>query len=147
MKKCLFLSFLLILTLNFAACGSHQEDGLTIYTNEMKSFYENVETTSASMNDIDINNPESKTIMLSYLDDMNSYFSDLKSIEIPEEYSKTSSNVTNAYSYMNQANNLYHQALETDPADTDLLYTAKSYYDSAMECVQNIGQILAEEKQ
>lgn len=143
MSKKSTISTIIITLMLLCACGK-KESPEDIYVNSINTFYERVETTSTSMNGIDTTDPECVNQMLGYLDDMNDHFAYLKSIEIPEEYSDTSSNITNAYSYMNQAVNLYHQGLEGDIKDADLINTAKSYYDNAMNCINSLGVTLSQ---
>lgn len=140
-KYILIISLTIILT----ACGNkkdnkNNEQMVSEYINGLQTFYDNVETTTISMNNIDTNSENYKAEMLSYLDDMNGYFKSLSEIEMPEEFKDNSSDITNAYSYMNQSVILYHEALEEDSINVDDVIEAKSYYDKAFEYIQSLGK-------
>lgn len=130
------LSTVVLLT----ACGKNNNEE---YISQMQNFYDSVQETSASMNEIDTSNPEHSQLMIDYLDTMNQHFQMLSDIEIPEEYERTKPYVTNAGSYMNQAVTIYNQVLTSDVPDLQMLETAKVDYETAMNCIKSIGDILS----
>lgn len=148
MKKywLIFISIFIMQCAVMVSCGKENTEEnveLLNFKAGIETFYENVETTSTSMNGIDVADPAHVDLMLSYLDDMNSYFLELKELTIPEEYSNTSSYITNGYSYMNQANQLYHEGLTMEYPDETILSNAQFAYETAMGMIKELGNAIS----
>lgn len=129
-----------IITIAFIGCG--KEDPIEIYRQQMNTFYEQVNQTSASINSINVSSNTATNDMLGLLDDMNDHFRYLAAISVPEEYADAAELSETAAAYMNEAVTMYHQAFEGEVYDETLVENAKQRYESAMIYLEYIGKIL-----
>lgn len=147
MKKIISLCFtrpvlfsLLLSCLILSGCG--KKSPLEEYESSMNQFYENVSTTSVSINAIVADSEGAVTELLSLLDHMNNSFSAMAALEVPAEFSSVESLADDAAMYMSEAVTLYHQAFSGGTYNEAVGLQAKSQYDNAMLYVKYIGDLL-----
>ena len=138
--KFLLLYFVLLLALFCTACGKNDE--LEAYKNSVNTFYNEIATTSASINAIDPTVPQASATLLNYLDMMNVSFQNFAAAEVPQDYIAAESLADNAATYMDAAASQYRQAFTATPYDVTMGAAAKANYDNAMRCVEYIGTLL-----
>lgn len=138
--KNMILTGLVIFSLSFSGCKSNQE--LDTYKANMNQFFENIKVYDSSINAID---PESETAvseLLTLLDSMDISFTQMASLEVPDDFPGVEGLADEASEYMTEAVSYYHQAFEADPFDSSLADVAKQYYDRANVRIQYIVSIL-----
>lgn len=112
-------------------CGkSSNSASLDEYKASMEDFYSKLSYYDSSINAID---PDSETAgqeLLGYLDEMNSTYSEMAAISVPEEFSGIADIAVEAADYMQKANEFYHQAYDSD-FDSDSEALARQYYERA----------------
>lgn len=124
----------------FTGCGENEE--LNAYKVNMNQFFENVRIYDSSINSID---PESETAvaeLLALLDSMEHTFSQMASLEVPEDFPGVDQLADEASEYMTEAVSCYHQAFEGETYNAALADAAKQNYDRANLRVQYILSIL-----
>ena len=128
----------------FSGCG--QNTALTAFHEDMNGFYESL---SAAADAIEAIDPASETAvneLLAQLDQMDSLFQSLASIEVPDDYEDQFGNIEEladqASEYMTETGVLYKEAYEQDTPDSSLLLAAEESYSRAMKRVNYIAQLL-----
>ncbi|HOO79936.1 MAG TPA: hypothetical protein PLZ77_03220 [Lachnospiraceae bacterium] len=137
-KRFLWLPLSLMLLLS--ACGNKSD--LEVYQDSMNKIYQEIITTSTSINGIDATSADAVDTLLAELDTMNASFQTLAAIEVPEEFSSCESLADDAATYMSESVDLYHQAFADGNYQADLGSQAKSKYETAMLHIKYIGDLL-----
>lgn len=128
------------LSLLLTGCSENEE--LNAYKVNMNQFFENVKVYDSSINSID---PESETAvdeLLALLDSMEHTFSQMASLEVPEDFPGVEQLADEASKYMTEAVSCYHQAFEGETYNAAMADAAKENYDRANLRVQYILSIL-----
>ncbi len=140
MKKRLMLGTLLLFaSVTFTACG--KDAALDTYKDDMTSFYETVHEKSDAIDMLDPTSDTAVSDLLSLLDEINTAFTQLGEMEVPKQFSSTESLADDAAIYMNEANELYHEAYANDSYDENTGEAAKENYERAMERISYIADI------
>ncbi len=139
-RKFAILCFSLLCTAMLAACG--EDETLTVYQNDMNTFFEHIATFNDNMNSIDASSEDAADQLLSYLDQLQAEFTWMAGLEVPDRFSAVDSLADEADENMKQAVSLYHQAYEAEVFDEALAQAAREYYDRANVRIQYIISIL-----
>lgn len=129
------LIFLFLLT----GCGN--DPAIENYKANMNQFFENIEIYDASINAIDPNSETATTELLALLDSMNTTFSQMASLEVPEGFPGVAELAAEASAYMSDAVSCYHQAYDNE-YDSVMADVAYQYYEQANLRFQYIVSIL-----
>ena len=142
-KKKYFFCFLIFLLLagTMAGCGKKDAE-LKNYRMNMNQFFENVRIYDSSINAIDPNSETAVSDLLSLLDSMNTSFSQMASLEVPEGFPGVDVLADEASQYMSEAVSYYHQAYEGESFDASLEDVARQNYERANVRLQYIVSIL-----
>ncbi len=132
---CLILGMML-----FAGCGEKEE--LTVFKDEINSFYEEVSIIEDNMQSIDESSEDAVTTLLIYLEQMVIQFEQLSQLEVPAEFISVEELADDAYEYMVEAVRLYEEAYEEDYVSDPLIQAASENYASAMRRVNYIALLL-----
>ncbi len=139
--KYIFSSFLLCFIL-FSLTGCGRKDAkIENYKANMNQFFENIRIFDSSINAIDPNSDTATTELLSLLDSMNTSFSQMASLEVPESFPGVKDLATQASEYMSEAVSFYHQAYDGE-YDATLEDVARQNYERANLRLQYIVSIL-----
>lgn len=139
--KYIFRSFLLcIVMLSLTGCGK-KDAKIENYKANMNQFFENIKIFDSSINAIDPNSETATTELLSLLDSMNTSFSQMASLEVPESFPGVEDLATQASEYMSEAVSFYHQAYDGE-YDATLEDVARQNYERANIRLQYIVSIL-----
>ncbi len=142
MKKNLFILCCLG-SLCFLLLGCGEKKSLTDFAANMTVFCENILSTNTSLQSIDPDSESAYTDTLNCLDSMVSNFQYLDECEVPDEFVSVEDLAAEGNAYMQEANTLYHQILESaDPVDASLLEVAQENYSRAIERVDYIASLL-----
>lgn len=129
-----------VLMITLTGCGKNDE--LEAYKANMNQFFENMKVFDSSINAID---PESETApgeLLSLLDSMETSFTQMASLEVPDGFPGVDQLADEASEYMTEAVSCYHQAFEGETYDAAMADVAKQNYDRANLRIQYILSIL-----
>lgn len=138
--KYIFSPFLLCFVLFFlTGCGKDAK--LENYKANMNQFFENIRIFDSSINAIDPNSETAAAELLSLLDSMNTSFSQMASLEVPESFPGVEELATQASEYMSEAVSFYHQAYDGE-YDAVLEDVARQNYERANLRLQYIVSIL-----
>lgn len=142
-KKTAALLFLtvLFLTAFLSGCGK-KDPALENYKANMTQFFENMKVFDSSINSIDPNSDTAPAQLLALLDNMNTSFEQMASLEVPDDFPGVAELATQASENMSQAVYYYHQAFDGDTYNANMADAAKQYYDRANLRVQYIISIL-----
>lgn len=139
--KYIFYSFLLC-SLLFSLTGCGRKDAkIENYKANMNQFFENIKIFDASINAIDPNSETATTELLSLLDSMNTSFSQMASLEVPESFPGVEDLAAQASEYMSEAVSFFHQAYDGE-YDSTLEDVARQNYERANIRLQYIISIL-----
>ena len=145
MRKIKGLSALLLgmglLAGSLSGCGK-KDPALENYKANMTQFFENMKVFDSSINAIDPNSDTAPAQLLALLDNMNTSFEQMASLEVPEDFPGVAELATQASENMSQAVYYYHQAFDGDTYNANMADAAKQYYDRANLRVQYIISIL-----
>lgn len=137
-KKCR-ICFLLFLLLAGIAAGCGKKDAeLENYKLNMNQFFENVRIFDESINAIDPHSETAVSDLLSLLDSMETSFSQMASLEVPEGFPGVDVLADEASHYMSEAVTYFHQAYE-GKALTRLSKTPPARIMSVQMSVSNIS--------
>lgn len=131
--------FLLLLPLSVGGCG--RDEALDAYKEEMNRFYEAVQENSDAIGAIDTTSDTAIEELLGYLDKMESEFTALGDLEVPKQFSAIEPLADDAASYMQEANQLYHEAFAEGYYDDVSGEAARQNYERAMKRVSYIADI------
>lgn len=132
------LIFITIFLFTMAGCGKNPE--IENYRANMEQFFENVKIFDSSINAID---PDSETAvieLLSLLDSMNTSFSQMASLEVPDGFPGVEQLADEASAYMSEAVSYYHQAYDGE-FNASLEDAARQNYERANVRLQYIRSI------
>ena len=124
---------------SITCCG--KDDKIENYKANMNQFFENIRIFDSSINAIDPNSETATTELLSLLDSMNTSFSQMASLEVPESFPGVEDLATQASEYMSEAVSFYHQAYDGE-YDATLEDVARQNYERANLRLQYIVSIL-----
>lgn len=140
-RKILFrLPTVYMICLFLTGCGSNTE--LDTYKANMNQFFENMKVYDSSINAIDPESETAVTDLLALLDSMDTSFSQMASLEVPEGFPGVDELADEASEYMTEAVSYYHQAFEGESYNAALADAAKQNYDRANLRIQYILSIL-----
>lgn len=123
-------------------CGSKAPDE---YKSNMEQFFTNVANLNEMINAINYEDEGSFNKLLGYLDMMDTTFSQMASLEVPNEFSEVSSLAKSASENMSNAVSSYHLAYE-EGYDEDSEQEAVAYYQTANDELKEIIKILRNEQ-
>lgn len=126
--------------LMLTGCGKNKD--IEAYKSNMTQFFENIQTINDSINQLD---PESENIasgLLPLLDSLDKSFTQMASLEVPEEFPGVTELAQDAAKYMSEAVSYYHQAYENGEYDKTSADIAYQNYQIANKRLQYIIQIL-----
>lgn len=139
--KYIFSSFLLcFIMFSLTGCGG-KDAKIENYKANMNQFFENIRIFDSSINAIDPNSETATTELLSLLDSMNTSFSQMASLEVPESFPGVEDLAVQASEYMSEAVSFYHQAYDGE-YDATLEDVARQNYERANLRLQYIVSIL-----
>lgn len=128
-----------VILILFTGCG--KDPAIESYEANMNQFFENIKIYDSSINSIDPDSETATTELLALLDSMNTTFSQMASLEVPEGFPGVAELATEASAYMSDAVACYHQAYdnEYDPVMAEVAY---QHYKQANLRFQYIVSIL-----
>lgn len=141
-KKCRFCFLLLLLLAGIAAGCGKKDAELENYKMNMNQFFENVRIFDESINAIDPHSETAVSDLLSLLDSMETSFSQMASLEVPEGFPGVDVLADEASHYMSEAVSYFHQAYEGESFDPSLEDAARQNYERANVRLQYIVSIL-----
>lgn len=146
MSKIKYISILIFLSLSLTACGkaSKEEIALARFSESISEFSNKIRNANDDLNALDISSPEATTEMLFILDQMNEDFSNLASLDVPEQYDSIEALADEASDNMNNAVTFFHSAYDSDLFNEQDASIAYQYYCRAMMRVEYIGYILSD---
>lgn len=125
----------------FSLSGCGKDAKIENYKANMNQFFENIRIFDSSINAIDPNSETATTELLSLLDSMNTSFSQMASLEVPDSFPGVEDLATQASEYMSEAVTFYHQAYDGE-YDATLEDVARQNYERANVRLQYIVSIL-----
>lgn len=146
MNKRSLLILLVICCISLAACSGKTDKVTDEYVKNMQTFSSNVEILSVSINSIDASSETASADLLTYLDYMDQTFTQMASLEVPENIPDASVLASNAATAMHDSVTLYHEVYGAEIFDGDLELKAKARYDHAFSCVAELGKLLRNEE-
>jgi len=129
--------FFLISTLS--ACG--QDTVITEFKKEIDKFCTEISEIDSSINNIDAEQESSITLLLKYLDDLDTEFQEFAELDFPEQFDYLESVADEAESYMTEAVKSYKEVYN-DGYNESLAEYAKENYSRAYKRIQIIIQCL-----
>lgn len=135
------LRFLLACLVLISLTGCGKDAKIETYKANMNQFFENIRIFDSSINAIDPNSETATTELLSLLDSMNTSFSQMASLEVPDSFPGVADLATQASEYMSEAVIFYHQAYDGE-YDATLEDVARQNYERANLRLQYIVSIL-----
>ena len=140
MKKTAYVIALMICIFAIG-CGKGTKE-LDAYYDNMNNFTGNLSVIKDNMDSIDTNAPNAISDILTCLDQLEEQFRLLSEIEVPKEFSANEELADEAYSYMQEANRLYHEFYDDPESDYAVFEAASENYTRAMKRVGYISSIL-----
>lgn len=135
----IFITSIMVL---LAGCSnSDSEKELAAFSQSITNFSDYMTSMDEKISNLDYTKDSACEDLLSYLDGMNSAFSKLADMSVPEQYASIAPLADEASENMSQAVALYHSALE-DGFHKDDADVAYQYYTRAMMRISYIGTIL-----
>ncbi len=138
-QKCFFLPLMLVFIL-ITGCSNKKD--VENYTENMTTFVNNVEKLSVSINAIDPESDVAAAELLSYLDNMDQTFSQMADVKPPGGYENVADISRSAATSMRNAVQIYHEVYEAETFDEEKEAQARSSYNYAFECLDQISDIL-----
>ena len=142
-KKILSLIAGILLTITFTACG--QDPAITEFKHEIDTFCTKISEIDTSINNIDANADNATTLLLGYLDNLDTEFQKFAELDFPEEFDYLESLADESSSYMTEAVKSYKEVY-SDGYNEALAEYAKENYSRAYKRVQIIITFLHGEK-
>lgn len=139
-KRYIWASCLCLGMLLFTGCGEREE--LTVFKENMNSFYEEVSAIESNIQNIDENSEDAVTTLLINMEQMAVQFQQLSELEVPTEFISVEDLADDAYEYMAEAVRLYEEAYEEDYVSDPLIQAASENYSSAMRRINYIALLL-----
>ena len=128
------------ITLFMTGCKNNPE--LDAYKANMEQFFENIKVFDSAINSIDPLAETASSDLLNILDSMETSFSQMASLEVPDNFPGVEDLADEASSYMTEAVSCYHQAFEGESYNASMADVAKQNYDRANVRIQYIISIL-----
>lgn len=138
--RCSILLCTFTVLLMLTGCGKNKD--IEIYKTNMTQFFENISILNDSINNLD---PESENVsqeLLPLLDSLEQSFTQMASLEVPEDFPGVAELAQDADKYMTEAVSYYHQAYENGEYDKTAADIAYQNYQVANKRLQYIIQIL-----
>ncbi len=124
-------------------CGNDQKTNeLSIYQASMETFCDNIVYINDQINALDGSGESDVAELLENLDTLNDQFTQMASLDVPEEFELVEDLADNASENMNMAVTYYHQAYESDPFNQNYADAAYQYYSRANQRLGYILQVL-----
>lgn len=123
-------------------CGCKTDPELDNYKANMNQFFENIKVFDTAINSIDPDSENAVKDLLYLLDSMETSFTQMASLEVPEHFHGVEQLADEASTYMTEAVMYYHQAFEGETYQENLADAAKENYDRANLRIQYIVSIL-----
>lgn len=139
-KKILALLLTTCFTLSVTGCGEDKE--LTEYKEKMETFFSEVEIIHNKMNTIDPENEDALDDLFECLDELDSQFTTMAAIDVPDEFSSLENLADEASENMSLAVENYHNAYSKDSYNEYTAATADEYYARANKRLQYMIDIL-----
>lgn len=138
--RCSILLGTFTVLLMLTGCGKNKD--IETYKTNMTQFFENINTINDSINNLD---PESENVsqeLLPLLDSLDKSFTQMASLEVPEDFPGVAELAQDAGKYMTEAVSYYHQAYENGEYDKTAADIAYQNYQIANSRLQYIIRIL-----
>ena len=139
-KRYIWVGCLCLGMLFFTGCGEREE--LTVFKENMNSFYEEVSAIESNIQNVDENSEDAVTTLLISMEQMAVQFQQLSELEVPKEFISVEDLADDAYEYMAEAVRLYEEAYEEDYVSDPLIQAASENYSSAMRRINYIALLL-----
>ena len=133
-NKKVILCAVLLCCILLTGCG--QDEELTAYQDDMKTFFEHFASYHEGMNAIDASAEDSKIQLLSYLDQLQAEFTWMAELTVPDQFSAVDSLADGADENMKQAGGRLHRAYEAGGFDEPTGQAGRGDYDMAEIRVQ-----------
>ena len=149
-KKTFFMLFLLsFMFINISGCGNTPKENpqLAEYESKLKTYYDDIITTSESLNSINPEDANSKETYLNYIDSIKASVSGIDALEDPEGYEEVGTNAYAALTQINNTSTLLHQIYLDNEYDWDKDNEAYNSYIECMKSLNSIGKILMTKNQ
>jgi len=140
MKKTV-TAVILVMCVLLSGCGKGTKELDTYYDN-MNNFTNNITVIKDSMESIDASSENALTDVLTCLDQLEEQFRLLSEIEVPKEFSANEQLADEAYTYMQEANRLYHEFYDDPQSEYSVFEAASENYSRAMKRVGYISSVL-----
>lgn len=141
MTKYKIIGCSLLLAFLLTACGG-QDEALTAYQEDMKTFFERAAEYNDKMNAIDQNSDTAVVEILGYLDAFAEDIEWMAGLEVPNQFSAVESLADEADENMKEAVSLFHAAYDGESFDEPSYQAALEYYDRTNVRIQYIITIL-----
>lgn len=141
-KTNIFNTILLFSLCLFFLTGCGNQEVLDTYKTQMSDFFSSIALLDSDINAIDASAEDSHVQLLGYLDAIETEFTDLAALEVPDEFSSVADLADEAAENMTQAVALYHQLFENETYDSTTATVANEYYSRANVRLQYIITIL-----
>lgn len=127
------------------ACGQKEQvdEEKLAYRTALTEYYNQINATSVSINNIDFTQPGSQALLLSYLDTMSISFNNLAALSCPARYEPLKPLAAEANDSFMQASLIYHEIYSDESMaafDADKAVTAGTYYQDAMNKLVQLGR-------
>lgn len=145
MKEKIGLLLAVVLTaVSLTACGEDPE--LARFRNNVEEFCTKVSAIDTDINNIDANADNAVSLLLSYLDELDSVFQSFAELDFPEEFDYLEEVADKSGEYMSEAVSNYHRAYSNNGYDEYSAAYAKENYSRAYKCIQIIITFLHGDK-
>ncbi len=142
MKKNFLTAAVFLLSVFMTGCGK-TDDALAQYKTDMTEFTNTVDQLVTSIDNIDLDSDTRTEEMLGYLDEMETAFAEMGSLDVPEQFANIEELADEASENLSQAVALYHQAFDNpEEYDPQIIDAALEYYSRAFKRLDYIGTIL-----
>lgn len=111
------------------------------YHKEVNKLYEQIVTTGAIIDTIDINQDDCKQELYDSLDDLKVAFEDFSKIEPPKEFKDCQMLSEKASTYIANSSTCFHYALDEE-YNEEMFKTGVSNYGEAIKCINYMGDVL-----
>ena len=141
-KLCYKVVLFILLSCSLFLSGCKTDPALDTYKANMNQFFENIKVFDSAINSIDPNADTAVKDLLYLLDSMETSFTQMASLDVPDNFHGVEQLADEASTYMTEAVMCYHQAFEGDSYNENIAAAAKENYDRANLRIQYIISIL-----